>query len=186
MSVAATYAEALFESAVAAGTVPEVADQLAQFRDAIAANPELHDVLENPEFDTQVKKDVVADLLTGANALVANFAQVLLDRGRITEIGEIAVEFSDRVAAAEGRLRVRVRTAIALPDDLRERLIAQISERTGRPVDIDAVIDHEIVGGLVIETDGSVVDASVRARLASIRHNMLQTPVLSAVDAESV
>jgi F-type H+-transporting ATPase subunit delta len=175
VSVAATYAEALFESAVAAGTVPEVADQLAQFRDAIAANPELHDVLENPEFDTQVKKDVVADLLTGANALVANFAQVLLDR-----------EFSDRVAAAEGRLRVRVRTAIALPDDLRERLIAQISERTGRPVDIDAVIDHEIVGGLVIETDGSVVDASVRARLASIRHNMLQTPVLSAVDAESV
>ena len=54
MSVAATYAEALYESAVAAGSVPEVADQLTQFQDAIAANPELHDVLENPEFDTQV------------------------------------------------------------------------------------------------------------------------------------
>lgn len=185
MSVAATYAEALYESAVAQGVVPEVGAQLTEFRQAVDTNPELHDVLENPEFETRVKKDVVSHLLVGANSLVANFIQVLLDRGRAGELAAIADEFAARVAAAEGRLRVRVRTAIPLPADLRDRLVAQISERTGRAVDIDTIVDRGIVGGLVIETDGSVVDASVRGRLAELRESMLHASVRDAVVAES-
>jgi len=185
VSVAATYAEALYESAVDQGSVPEVAAQLVEFREAVAASPELQDVLANPEFETRVKKDVIAKLLVGANPLVANFMQVLLDRGRAGELAEIADGFAARVAVAEGRLRVRIRTAIPLPDDLRARLIAQISERTDRAVDIDTIVDPEIVGGLVIETGGSVVDASVRARLADLRQTMLHTSVRDAVVADS-
>ncbi len=185
MSVAATYAEALYESAVAQGVVPEVAAQLTEFREAVDTNPELRDLLANPEFETRVKKDVVSHLLVGANSLVANFIQVLLDRGRASELAAIADGFAARVAVAEGRLRVRVRTAIPLPEDLRDRLVAQLSERTGRTVDIDTIVDREIVGGLVLETDGSVVDASVRGRLAELREGMLHTSVRNAVVADS-
>ena len=96
---------------------------------------------------------------------MANFVQILLDRGRADELGAITDAFAARVAAAEGRLRVRIRTAIPLPADLRERLVAQLSERVGRAIDVDTVVDEEIMGGVVIETDGSVVDASVRTRL---------------------
>jgi len=185
VSVAATYAEALYEAAVDKGVVPEVAAQLSEFRTAVDGSPELRDVLENPEFETSVKKGVLEHILEGANELIANFVQVLLDRGRQDELPAIADEFADRVAVAEGRLRVTVRTAIPLPDDLRERLVAQISERTGRSVDIDTIVDPEIVGGLVIESDGSVVDASVRQRLADLRQGMLHASVRDAVAAES-
>ena len=186
MSVAATYAEALYESAVDQGAVPEVASQLTEFRDAVAKNPELQDLLTNPEFETRVKKDVMARLLDGAHPLVANFMQVLLDRGRADELSDITDGFTDRVAAAEGRLRVKIRTAIPLPDDLRARLVARISELTGSAVDIETIVDPAIVGGLVIETDGSIVDASVRARLADLRQAMLHTSVRDAVVADSV
>lgn len=185
MSVAATYAEALYEAAVDKAQLPEVAAQLSAFRETVDGSPELRDLLQNPEFETRVKKSVVAKLLEGSNDLLANFVQVLLDRGRQDELGAIADDFATRVAAAEGRLRVSVRTAIPLPDDLRDRLVTQISERTGRAVEIDAVVDPEIVGGLVIETDGSVVDASVRQRLAELRQGMLGTSVRDAVAAES-
>jgi F-type H+-transporting ATPase subunit delta len=176
VSVAATYAEALYESAVDQGAVPEVAAQLTEFRDAVA---------KNSEFETRVKKDVIVRLLDGAHPLVANFMQVLLDRGRADELSDITDGFTDRVAAAEGRLRVKIRTAIPLPDDLRARLVARISELTGSAVDIETIVDPAIVGGLVIETDGSVVDASVRARLADLRQAMLHTSVRDAVVAES-
>ncbi len=185
MSVAATYAEALYEAAVDKGAVPEIAAQLSEFRAAVDESPELRDVLENPEFDTRVKKGVLGKVLEDANELLANFVQVLLDRGRQDELPAIADEFAGRVAAAEGRLRVTVRTAIPLPDDLRDRLVAQISERTGRSVDIDKIVDPEIVGGLVIETEGSVVDASVRQRLADLRQGMLHASVRDAVTVES-
>ncbi len=185
MSVAATYAEALYESAVEQGAVSEVSAQLAEFREAVDTNPELHDLLTNPEFETRVKKDVVAKLLADANPLVTNFMQVLLDRGRAGDLAEIADGYADRVAAAEGRLRLRIRTAIPLPDDLRGRLVARISELTSRAVDIDTIVDPAIVGGLVIETDGSVVDASVRTRLADLRQAMLHTSVRDAVVQEN-
>lgn len=185
MSVAATYAEALYESAVDQGVVPEVGAQLAEFRQAVETSPELQDLLANPEFETRIKKNVAAKLLADANPLISNFVQVLLDRGRASELAEITDSFTDRVASAEGRLRLRIRTAIRLPDDLRDRVVAQISELTSRAVDIETIVDPDIVGGLVIETDGSVVDASVRARLAELREAMLHTSVRDAVVADT-
>jgi len=185
VSVAVTYAEALYEAAVDRGSVADVAAQLAEFRTSVDENAELHDLLTNPEFETRVKKDVVGRLLQGADPTLANFVQVLLDRGRAGEIDAIADALADRVAAAEGRLRVRIRTAIPLPLDLRERLVAQLSERVGRAIDVDTVVDEDIVGGVVIETEGSVVDASVRTRLADLRESMLRVSVRDAVVADS-
>jgi F-type H+-transporting ATPase subunit delta len=184
VSVATTYAEALYEAAVDRERVSEVAAQLAEVRGAVASTPELARLLEDPEIDTRVKKDVVGRLLEGADPLVANFVQVLLDRGRGAEIEEIGAAFDERVAAAEGRLRITVRTAVPMPDDLRAGLLSRLEARTGRPVDIEAVVDPEIIGGLVIETDGSVVDASVRQRLADMRRALATAPVTAAVSAE--
>lgn len=185
MSVAVTYAEALYEAAVDQNSVADVAAQLSDFRTSVDDNTELRDVLLNPEFETRVKKDVVARLLKDANPLLSNFVQVLLDRGRAGELDAIADAFADRVAASEGRLRVRIRTAVPLPQDLRARLVAQLSERVGRAIDVETVVDAEIVGGVVIETDGSVVDASVRTRLADLRASMLRASVRDAVVADT-
>lgn len=184
MSVASTYAEALYESAVDKGQVAEVAAQLGELREAVAATPELASLLGNPEIDTRVKKGVLGKLLADANPLVANFVQVLLDRGRAEELDEIGAAFDERVADAEGRLRVVVRTAIPLPADLRDAVVRRIESQTGRPVDVETAVDPSIVGGVVIETDGSVVDASVRQRLTDLQKSMTAAPVPAAVTGE--
>jgi F-type H+-transporting ATPase subunit delta len=184
VSVATTYAEALYEAAVDKDQVPQVAGELAEVREAVAATPDLARLLDDPEIDTRVKKDVVSRLLEGANPLVANFVQVLIDRGRGGELEEIGAAFDQRVAAAEGRLRIVVRTAVPMPDDLRSGLLSRLESRTGRPVDLDAVVDPEIIGGLVIESEGSVVDASVRQRLSELRRSLAAAPVTAAVAAE--
>lgn len=184
MSVASTYAEALHGSAVDRDQVTEVATGLRELRDAIAGTPELATLLDDPQIETRVKKDVIGSLLADTNPLVANFVQVLLDRGRAGEIEEIGAAFDERVAAAEGRLRVTVRTAIPLPDDLKAAVIARIQAQTGRPVDVETVVDESIVGGVVIETDGSVVDASVRQRLTDLHRSMAAAPVQAAVTGD--
>lgn len=184
MSVASTYAEALHESAVDRGQVTEVATGLRELRDAVAGTPELATLLDDPQIETRVKKEVVGSLLADANPLVANFVQVLLDRGRAGEIEEIGAAFDERVAAAEGRLRVTLRTAIPLPDDLKAAVVGRIQSQTGRPVDVETVVDESIVGGVVIETEGSVVDASVRQRLADLHRSMAAAPVQAAVTGD--
>lgn len=184
MSVGATYAEALYEAAADRGQVREVSADLAELRRAVRENRELAGLLENPEIETRVKKDVMATLLAGATPLVANFVQVLLDRGRAEELEAIGEAFDERVAEAEGRLQVVVRTAVPLPDDLREVVVTRLEGQAGRPVDVETVVDPDIIGGIVIETGGSVIDASVRQRLDDLRRSMTGASVATAVGAE--
>lgn len=184
MSIASTYAEALHEAASESGQVTDVATQLHDLREAIRDVPELSRLLGDPDVDTSSKKRAIGAMMEGANPLVANFVQVLLDRGRAEDIEEIGRAFDRKVAEAEGRLRAVVRTAIALPDDLRADVKSRIERHTGGPIDVDFVVDDSIVGGVVIETETARVDASVRERLENLRRSMSGASVQSAVTAE--
>ncbi|HMO00791.1 MAG TPA: ATP synthase F1 subunit delta [Miltoncostaeaceae bacterium] len=185
MSVAATYAEALFEAASDAGTVDAVAGEIAGFAEAVEESADLRQFLDNPEIEARVKKEAVKELSSSATPITANFLQVLIDRGRITEFPEIARAFAERVAAAEGRLEVEAVTAVPLPDDLRSRIVDEIARKTGRSVDLTESVDPEIVGGLVLRIGGAVVDGSVRHRIEELRAALSAAPVDAALAADA-
>lgn len=185
MSVAATYAEALFEAATDAEAVDAVAEEVAGFAAAVEESADLRQFLDNPEIEARAKKEAVKELSSSANPITANFLQVLIDRGRITEFPEIARAFAERVAAEEGRLEVEAVTAVPLPDDLRERIVEEIARKTGRSVELTESVDPEIVGGLVLRIGGAVVDGSVRHRIEELRAAMQAAPVDAALTADA-
>ena len=177
MSVASTYAEALYEAAAEGDVVPAVAQDLDDFLSAMEVSPELHDALVNPEIDTPRKRAVVNALGAEAQPLVRNFLLVLIDRGRMSELPEITRAFAARVAQAEDILAVEAITAVPLPDDLRERIVERIQEQSGRRVWLEERLDPEVVGGLVLNFGDVVVDASVRNRLDGLRRALTQARV---------
>jgi F-type H+-transporting ATPase subunit delta len=183
VSVAATYAEALYEAAAEADAVDAVARDVAAFAEALDTSGELSAVLENPEIETRTKKAVVGDLTGDAQPLVGNFLQVLIDRGRITEFPEIARAFAERVSSATGRLEVEAVTAVPLPDDLRGRIADSIAKKTGSTVDLTETVDPGIVGGLVLRIGGVVVDGSVRHRIDELREALRSASVDAATAA---
>ncbi len=181
MSVADTYAEAVFEAATDLGAVDDVGRDLRAFADAVAGSEDLRNVLDDPNVDTKVKKAVVASITEGSVPVVGNVLQVLLDRGRMPDFPHILDAFEHHVAAAAGRLEVRAITAVPLPDDLRARIVAQIQEKTGATVDLQESVDPEIVGGLVLQVGESVVDGSVRHRIDELRQTLRASRVDAAV-----
>jgi F-type H+-transporting ATPase subunit delta len=185
VSVAATYAEALFEAAADAGSLDAVAEEVAGFAEAVQESSELRGFLDNPEIEGRVKKEALKELTSSASPITGNFIQVLIDRGRITEFTEIARAFAERVAAEEGRLEVEAVTAVPLPDDLRTRIVEEISRKTGRSVDLTESVDPEIVGGLVLRIGGAVVDGSVRHRIEELRAALSAVPVDAAIAADA-
>ncbi len=66
MSVAGTYAEALFESAEGSGAVDGVARDLAAFTGAVEESEELREAIENPEVDRRAKRRIIDALMQGA------------------------------------------------------------------------------------------------------------------------
>ena len=149
MSVAATYAEALFEAAEAQSAVDQVRTELTEFAVAMTPGTELREALTSPEIETTAKRAAIADLLEGAHPVTLGFVQVLVDRGRIAEIDEVVAAYGRRVDTAEGRVVVTAVTAIPLTPELREQIRAKVRAQTGRDAEIEETVDPSIVGGLV-------------------------------------
>lgn len=184
MSAAATYADALHAAASEAGAVADVGADLEAFRAAGEESPELAAALASPEVETRARKAIVAALTEQAHPLVSNFLQVLIDRGRIEELPEIAAAYAERVDEAEGRVEVRAITAVALSDELRAHVARRLEEKLGRSVELSESVDPELIGGLVLELEGAVVDGSVRGRLAGLHAALRAAPVDAAAAAE--
>jgi F-type H+-transporting ATPase subunit delta len=167
------YARALFEAAQEEGKLAQVHEQLSDFVEAVREVPELRSLLVNPEVDSRLKADALADLLGGAEDVVRNFIRLLAEKGRVAQLEEIAREFDRLVAAEEGRLEVELTTAVELSDEDADRLVGQIEQASGRTVVATRRVDPSLIGGVILQAGSRRVDASVRGRLDRLRHQLV-------------
>ncbi|HSC92547.1 MAG TPA: ATP synthase F1 subunit delta [Gaiellaceae bacterium] len=168
------YATALLEAAQESGRLPAVREELADLVAAVDEVPELAALLENPEVDPQTKGAVVRDLLADADELVRNYALLLVEKGRAGQLREIAREFDQMVARAEGRLDVDLTTAVELADDEAAAILRQIEQAAGRKIEATRRVDPDLIGGFILQAGTLRVDASVRGRLDRLRHELVR------------
>jgi F-type H+-transporting ATPase subunit delta len=149
-----------------------VQEQLDQLRAAATSVDELRLMLENPEVDSRVKQDVLAQIAAGADESVVNFVKLLAEKGRAAELGEVADEFDALVAAEQRILDVRLTTAHELSDQEFQKILGSIEQASGRPVQAERHVDPDLIGGLVLQAGSMRLDASVRGRLERLRHDL--------------
>jgi F-type H+-transporting ATPase subunit delta len=168
------YASALFEAAQEQGRLAAVREELGDFLAATDSVPELGALLENPEVDSETKAGVIRDLLADADELVRNFLLLVVQKGRAAELPEIAREFDQLVARAEGRLEVELTTAVELTDDEASDILRQIESASGRRIEATRGVDPDLIGGFILQAGTFRVDASVRGRLDRLRHQLVR------------
>jgi F-type H+-transporting ATPase subunit delta len=146
--------------------------QLQELRDAIGNAPDLAALLDNPEIDSRLKADVLADVANGSDELIVNFLRLVAEKGRAAEIAEIADELDALVAAAQRILDVELTTATELSEDHYAKVISQIESASGRKVQASRKVDPDLIGGIVLQAGSMRLDASVRGRLDRLRTDL--------------
>jgi len=146
--------------------------QLRRLRDALPESPDLTALLDNPEVDSRLKADVLADVAKGSNQLIVNFLRLVAEKGRAAEIAEIADELDALVAAKERVLDVELTTATELTEDHFAQVISQIETASGRKVQASRKVDPDLIGGIVLQAGSMRLDASVRGRLDRLRTDL--------------
>jgi len=170
--VARTYARALFQAAQDEGRIEPVRDELATFVQAIDEVPELRALIRNPELDPPTKAGALDAVLEGADKLVRNFVRVVTEKGRASQLGEIAREYEALVAAEEKILSVELTTAYELSDDDAAAIVRQIEEGSGQRVEAARTVDPDLIAGLVLKVGSLEVDSSIRGRLERLRQDL--------------
>ena len=172
--LAQVYARSLFEVAREQGKLDELREQVGQFADALAERRELAVFFFSPYFSTEEKQEALGRLLDGADPILLNFLNVLIENHRMPVIFRIRGEY-ERLWDEENRtLPVEVTSAIALDEATTESLGITIGERAGRKVTLAARVDPDILGGIVVRVGNSILDASIRNRLEQLRRHVAQ------------
>ena len=167
------YAGAVLAVAQAEGAQDAVEDELVRFAQALRSSDELQSTLADPAIDVERRLRITEDLL-GGRALPATAALVSLvvGAGRGGELLDIIDAAMVQAAAGRNRRVARVRSAVELTSEQRARLAEAIKASSGLDVEIQAIVDPTVVGGVVTEIGDDVIDGSVRSRLQQMRSGL--------------
>ncbi|HUQ12976.1 MAG TPA: F0F1 ATP synthase subunit delta [Novosphingobium sp.] len=173
-SLAGRYASALYDLAKERDQVATVEGDLANLDEAIHRSDDLAALIRNPEVSREASAramDSVAGLLE-LSPLAKDFLGVLAQNRRLAKLPDVARAFAAIAAAERGEITATVTTAHPLGDAQRRELAAKLKAREGRDVKIDANVDPDILGGLVVTIGSRRIDGSLRTRLNSLAQAM--------------
>ena len=171
---ARVYAEALFDVARDKGKLDPIRAELAEFVDAVHGNRELQVFLFSPYFSSAEKVAGLKRAVSGADAELLNFLELLIEKQRMAEVFRIRRHFEELWKEENRRLEVTVTSAVELDPAVVEKVGEEIERQTGQKVDLASRVDGEIIGGLVLQVGNRVLDASIRTRLEKLRKSVAQ------------
>ena len=174
IKVARRYAAALFESARKQGKTDSVQQNLATIEGLWKAAPDLKRVLESPLIPDERKHEII-DQTVGKelDPLTSAFLHLLVDKRREVILLTVRDEFVQLADAARGLVRAEATVAAAIDDVERAALVEALERRTGKQIELTVNVNPEIIGGVVVRMQDTVIDGSVRGSLERIREQML-------------
>lgn len=135
----------------------------------------LFTLLENPEVGFDDKAKALSERLGDINPQALNLVSLLVSKGRLGLIDDIADEYQrllDNYRGIEGAEVAEVTTAIPLDDEDKLRLAERLTSIVGKPVVLKPKVDSSLIGGIVIRIGDKLIDGSIRSKLAALKKTL--------------
>ncbi|GAA1080745.1 F0F1 ATP synthase subunit delta [Pseudonocardia alni] len=155
------------------GSLDEVEDQLFRFGRIVAREPQLASLLGDAarpvEGRVQLLDSVLGEKVYPVTATLLREA-VRLPRSRHLDV--VAEELAELAAARRDRSVAKVRTPVELSSEQETTLAETLGRMYGRTISLQVELDRSLLGGLVVQVGGEVIDGSVAGRLAAARRSL--------------
>jgi ATP synthase F1 delta subunit len=172
--IARIYAEALFEVAKERGKLDRIREQLGELVDAVERDRDLQVFFFSPYFSSEEKREGLRRAVSGAEAELVNFCELLIDKHRMPVIFRARARFDELWAEENKLLEVTLTSAVELDPEIVKRVGGEVERQTGRKIELESAVDERILGGLVLRVGNMVLDASLRNKLEKLRKEVAQ------------
>jgi len=175
-SIPVRYARALLAIAEEQQSLPTLQREWKDLAGTFGSSPALGPALANPQLPPAKREQLLADILDRlpASPATRSAMMLLLRKGRIALVPDVARAFERMVEEKTGRAKAVVTTAVALPDDFHRRVQESLERISGRKLTIERQVDPEILGGVVARVGDVLYDGSLRAALVRLREKLVE------------
>ena len=176
-TIVSRYARALFFAAVQLDMLEAVRRDLQSLHELSSEQPEGRVLLLNPGL-SRAKVQAILDALSSKlqfTEATRRFIHLLLEKKRLQILGDLQPVFEKLVFEKEGRIQVKVTTAVPVSGHVQDRIISHLKSKSGREPVVDWQHDPNLLGGLVIEWPDRVYDASLARKLQNMSAQLAGT-----------
>jgi len=140
----------------------------------VQQNKSLREVWETPSIPAEQKRAVLDAIVkrAGISQMVRNFVAVLIDKRRMSFLGEIVKQFAEELNQRLGFAEAEITTTRELSADERGALEADLAKVTGKKIRARYDHDQSILGGAIARVGSTVYDGSVKGQLEKIREQL--------------
>ena len=167
------YARALFVLSLEEGKTDEYASDLKIIEDALDTNPGFSDLLTSPAIKLSERLDMIDKVFSqSVSRYVLSFIKLMCEKKRLVCLKECIEEYRGLREEFKKISFVKVVSAVELSEDEKNRLVSKLEKTSGKNVNAEFVVDQSILGGIIVETDGKILDGSLKYKLKDVKEGM--------------
>ena len=170
------YAQALFALGCECAEESALMQSLSELVALFESYPDYMELLASPALTMSERQGALARVLEDRPEHVRSFLQLLCEKGRMRSFPACVKEYR-RLLDAKERLRTaHVRSAFELTEQQKSALRQKLERVSGAHVTLECQVDASLLGGVIVEMDGRVMDGSLRRRLQEIKEVISHEP----------
>ena len=172
--IALRYATAVFDLAQEENALPALEGDLDALEAAMADSADLRDLLNSPIYsraEMQAGISAVAGAM-GLGPILGNTLKLMAAKRRLFVVPALTAKLRDLIAEHKGEVVADVTSAKALTKTQSDKLAKSLAGAIGKQVKLNATVDADIIGGLVVKVGSKMIDTSIRSKLNSLQNTM--------------
>ena len=153
----------------------DVQSELFSFQQVVASDRDLQFALSNKSAPNETKLALVKALIgSKANAVTLALVNQAVGSARGRRVAIVIDQFAKQIAAYGDSLVATVTVSKELEQSQVERLRSTLAGTYGQQVSLNIEIDPSIIGGMVVQIAGEIIDGSVSTRLQNLKLQLVK------------
>lgn len=175
------YAKAVLSLANEQNKAAEVSQEMLLVSKTLSESSDLLASLTNPSLKSAVKKAILNAVFSDFEKISTNLFDLLLENKRIYLLQEVAIQYIVLYNEINGIQEASVVTAVPLTPALEQKVQEKVKELTGGKATLVNTIDESILGGFILRVGDLQYNASISAKLQTLRRNFQKTSNISTL-----
>jgi len=172
--IAGRYASAVFDLAMDGSGLAALGADVDALDAAMAESADLREMIASPMVSREDQGNAIAAIAARMklSAPMSNTLRLMATKRRLFVLPQLISELRARIAAEKGEVTAEVVSATPLNAEQTAQLEATLKKRAGKDVTLKTTVDASLIGGLVVKLGSTMIDTSIRAKLAALKNAM--------------
>lgn len=143
-------------------TVYIIGEELLLIRSTLVSSKKLGDFFKNPTYAEKQKLEVILNIFPGLTVTMKSFLKILSERSHLSLIPSISDEYTKILLKFKSSTKVKLVIASILQERYGMLLLNTLKKLTdSREVILNVSYNPKLLGGLILEYNSTLIDASV-------------------------